>query len=143
MHAPLQYRKYETKPFPTPSGKFEFVSSYLKDLGHAALPEYAPPPARPHADAAWPLVLITGARYPLYYHSRFRNIKRLRRSAPGPTVDIHPRDAAALGIADGETVRVETRTGSIELEANVEGEGDLLPGFIHIGHGWDEANVNL
>ncbi len=142
-YAPRKYRKYETRPFPTPSGKFEFVSRYLKDPGHSELPEYVPPPARPHADGDWPLVLITGGRYPLYYHSRFRNIKRLRRSAPRPTVDIHPRDAAALEVTDGDAVRVKTRSGSIDLEVHVEEEGDLLPGFIHIGHGWDEANVNL
>ncbi|MCP4688646.1 MAG: molybdopterin-dependent oxidoreductase [Desulfobacterales bacterium] len=142
-HAPPRYQKYKTTPFPTPSGKFEFVSRYLKSLGHSELPEYAAPPVRPHADKNWPLALITGGRYPLYCHSRFRNIKRLRRAAPEPTVDIHPRDAAAQGIEEGDVVRVEARSGAIELKAHIQKEGDLLPGTIHIGHGWDEANVNL
>jgi anaerobic selenocysteine-containing dehydrogenase len=91
--------------------------------------------------SAYPLLLITGARYPLYYHSRFRNIPRLGR-VKKPVVEIGAMDAEHLGIGNGERVRVETEIGSIELEAEIMTDDDILRGVIQIGHGWDEANVN-
>ncbi|MBR6236704.1 MAG: hypothetical protein IKR16_03090, partial [Firmicutes bacterium] len=42
------------------------------------------------------------------------------RAAAGEIdIQIHPDDAAELGIKDGDRVVVETRTGSIELKASV------------------------
>jgi anaerobic selenocysteine-containing dehydrogenase len=39
----ISHRKYQQNPFPTPSGKLEFSSAYLKSLGYPALPEYLEP----------------------------------------------------------------------------------------------------
>jgi formate dehydrogenase len=49
-------------------------------------------------------------------------------------VVIHPVDAAELGICDGETVRVSSRVGEIELRATV----DTQPrrGVVIVDHGW-------
>ncbi len=141
-YAPVRFFKYRQRPFPTASGRFQFTSDYLKQLGHPELPEYVPPAVKPYADTAYPLVLITGARYRLYYHSRFRNIDRLRQ-VQRPAVEIAAQDANRLGIQAGEQVRVETRTGSIGLAAQIRPDSELRPGVIQIGHGWEEANVNL
>ncbi len=142
VYAPLEFNKYRSQPFPTASGRFEFTSAYLKGLGHSELPEYVAPDVKPNAQKAYPLVLITGARYPLYYHSRFRNIKRLQR-VKRAVVEIAAPDAMALDITDGEQVRVETRQGAIVLAVQICARSDIRAGVIQIGHGWDEANVNL
>jgi len=43
-------------------------------------------------------------------------------------------DAARLGVADGELVRVSSRAGSVEIAAEVT--ADIMPGVVSIPHGW-------
>ncbi len=142
-YTPIRYRKWEKEPFNTPSGKVEFSSQYLKDLGYPALPEYKPPAYLESPDPEYPFVLITGARKLIYYHSRFRNIKRFRTAIPGPEVELHPEDAAALGVADGDSIRITSRIGSVEVPAKIKSAVEILPGTLQMTHGWKEANVNL
>lgn len=142
-YTPIRYRKWEKEPFNTPSGKVEFSSQYLKDLGYPALPEYKPPAYLESPDPEYPFVLITGARKLIYYHSRFRNIKRFRTAIPGPEVELHPEDAAALDVADGDSIRITSRIGSVEVPAKIKSAVEILPGTLQMTHGWKEANVNL
>jgi anaerobic selenocysteine-containing dehydrogenase len=141
VYAPKTFSKFRRQPFPTPSGRFEFDSADLAELGHPALPPYLPPRRGTEVNFTYPLLLITGARYPLYYHSRYRNIPRLGR-VKKPVVEIGAMDAEHLGIGNGERVPVETKTGAIELEAEIRTDDDIRRGVIQIGHGWDAANVN-
>ena len=142
-YAPIRYQKWEKEPFNTPSGKVEFSSQYLKDLGYPALPEYKPPAYLESPDPDYPYVLITGARKLIYYHSRFRNIKRFRTAIPGPEVELHPEDAAALGVADGDRIRITSRIGNVEVPVKIMSASEILPGTLQVTHGWKEANVNL
>jgi anaerobic selenocysteine-containing dehydrogenase len=140
---PPRPRRWEEAGFDTPSGKVEFVSAYLKDLGYDELAVYHSPAYRAAADPEFPFVLITGARKLLYLHSRFRNIPRFLTAIPGPEVEMHPHDAAALGVADGDTVRVTSRIGSVEIPVKVVADNEIPPGTLQITHGWKDANVNL
>ncbi len=142
-YAPIRYQKWEKEPFNTPSGKVEFSSQYLKDLGYPALPEYKPPAYLESPDPDYPYVLITGARKLIYYHSRFRNIKRFRTAIPGPEVELHPENAAALGVADGDRIRITSRIGNVEVPVKIMSASEILPGTLQVTHGWKEANVNL
>jgi anaerobic selenocysteine-containing dehydrogenase len=139
----IRYRKYEHTPFATPTGKFEFTSQYLKDLGYPEVPEYFPPRYLSQPRKEFPLILTTGARKYLYYHSRYRNIGRFREAVPTPEVEIHPSDAGWLGIKDKEHVRVVSELGAIEIQARIMHEKEILPGVLQITHGWEEVNVNL
>ena len=56
---------------------------------------------------------------------------------------MHPDDAVALGVADGDTVRVTSRIGSLEIPVKVTAPNEILPGSLQITHGWKDANVNL
>jgi anaerobic selenocysteine-containing dehydrogenase len=148
-YKPVRYRKFESTPdhsglpFATPSGKFEFRSAYLEALGYAALPRYSPPYHLRERSERYPFTLITGARKRGFLHSRYRNIPRLRRLHEGPAVEIHPRDAAALGITEGEQVRVRSSLATIVLPAKILASEDILSGLIQIPHGWEgEQNVN-
>jgi len=95
-----KHKKYQDRPFPTPTGKFEFSSQYLKEFAHPEVPEYRPPRYMNHPNKEYPFVLITGARQSLYYLSRYRNIARFRAAIPVAEVEIHPADATRLEIKD-------------------------------------------
>jgi anaerobic selenocysteine-containing dehydrogenase len=57
------------------------------------------------------------------------------------TAQLHPQDAARLGVAHGEPIRVTARTGAVDLPAEVT--ADLMPGVVSIPHGWEHANSNI
>jgi len=80
---------------------------------------YEPPPEGP--DEGFPLWLSTG-RVLEHWHSGSltRRIPTLHRAVPGSYVEIHRDDARALGIGDGERVRLVTRRGAMELEARID-----------------------
>ncbi|AMS43707.1 nitrate reductase [Aminobacter aminovorans] len=85
--------------FPTVDGRGRFVA--VRQEG-AALP----------VDAAFPLVLNTGRlRDQWHTMTRTGRVPRLMANAPEPAVELNPVDAAALGIADGDLVRIESRYG--------------------------------
>lgn len=54
---------------------------------------------------------------------------------------LHPADAAAAGIADGESVVVRSERGEIVGTAHVD--TNIRPGVISVPHGHEHANVNL
>ncbi|MFJ5772680.1 molybdopterin-dependent oxidoreductase [Streptomyces sp. NPDC093094] len=105
---PIRYLDDDGRPvFPTPSGRAVFH-------------------ARPHIPAAempdddYPYVLNTG-RLQHQWHTLTKTAKvaKLNKLNPGPFVEVHPRDAAALGIAEGDSVEVASRRGRAVLPAVV------------------------
>ena len=119
QYSPPRPGRWKEAGFDTPSGRVEFTSQYLKDLGYDELPVYRSPAYRHEPDPQYPFVLITGARKLIFLHSRFRNIPRFLTAIPGPEVEMHPGDAAALGVTDGDAVRVTSRIGSVEIPVKV------------------------
>ena len=90
-----------------------------------------------------PYLLISGARKRVYLHSRYRNIPKLRRLHPRAEIELHPEDAAALGVGQEDLVRVSSEIGSIVLPAKILAADELLPGLVQITHGWEgDGNVN-
>ena len=55
-------------------------------------------------------------------------------------VDISPEDARALGIRQGDKVRLYSETGEIHLLANVTEVASQ--GELHLIHGYEEANAS-
>jgi anaerobic selenocysteine-containing dehydrogenase len=117
------WRKYEHGMFHTPSGKFEFYSDRVKELGYPPMPEYLEGPESPFSTTtlhqSYPLVLTTGARLPMFYHTDQRNIPWLRECYPEPLVDIHPDTAEKYGIQAGDWVWIETKRGRVKQKANI------------------------
>jgi anaerobic selenocysteine-containing dehydrogenase len=113
-------------------------------MGYDPVPIHREPVESPLDEGlakTYPLILTTGGRDVNFLHSGFRQVERLRKKRPHPAVQMNPSNAREIGIADGDMVTVETRVGSIEIRAEVT--EDILPGVVHIPHGWEEANVNL
>jgi anaerobic selenocysteine-containing dehydrogenase len=99
--------------FPTPSGRLEFFSRSAAQAGHDPLPGHTPP-----ADPGEGLVLISAASHH-FLNTTFGNNPELRRRAGAPSIVVHPADAAARGIADGDPVRVGNARGSYDAVAQV------------------------
>jgi anaerobic selenocysteine-containing dehydrogenase len=98
--------------------------------------------ANPDLARKYPLTLLTGARMVEYTNYQMKNIPQIRQLAPEPEVDIHPDTAAALGVADHEMIRLETRNGQILSRINIT--EDIGPGVVSIPHGWGgKSNANI
>ena len=139
-------RRYLTEGFHTPSGKAELYSDLMAQCGYDPLPTYHEPPespvSQPRLARQYPLILISGPRVLVYIHSQLRNSPAMRKRHPEPLAQLHPETAHRLGIADGDTVSIETKRGSVEMKAQLT--GDILPQVVCIPHGWSgKANANL
>lgn len=145
FYSPVKYKGYEKTGFRTPSKKAELYCERLEKREQDPLPTYREPAESavntPDIAKEYPLILTTGTRMVEYYHSQLRNIPSLREKAPEPLAQIHPDTAKDYAIADGQTVLVETRRGSIKIKARIT--EDIAPSVVSIPHGWSEANANL
>jgi anaerobic selenocysteine-containing dehydrogenase len=108
--------------FPTPSGKCEFYSSSMLADGLDPLPAYIAPyesaASNPELAARYPLAMISPpARN--FLNSSFVNVQSLRATEGEPHLDIHPRDAAARAIGDGDMARIFNDRGSFVARARV------------------------
>ncbi|WP_020657519.1 molybdopterin-containing oxidoreductase family protein [Amycolatopsis benzoatilytica] len=139
IRLPLEtvYRKYEQRGFRTPSGLVELYSETLRDHGYPPLPTYAEPSispvSRPDLTARYPLIL-TCAKSLFFCETQHRQIASLRKSAPDPTLELHPDAASARGVEAGDWVRLETPRGSIRAKAKFN--GNLSPDVVCGQHGW-------
>lgn len=135
---PMKYRKFEEEGFATPTGKIELYSTRLEELGYDPLPYYEEPPesplSRPDLAKQFPYVLTTGARIPVFYHSEYRQLPRLRRGGREPRVEMHPSVAEKHGIKRGDWVVISSPRGSIRQRAVLS--PDIHPDVIHCEHGW-------
>ncbi len=143
QYSPLTFQKHLSRPLPTPSGKLEFSSAYLEKFGYAAIPKYVRPYHLRHKSEAYPLLLTTGARKTLFYHSRHQNLKNFRLLHPKAEVEIHPEDAAELGIHNNDQVRIVSEMGKLVVAANIVHEAELRRGVVEMYHGWEEWRINF
>ncbi len=108
--------------FRTPSGKCEFYSPRLEQMGMDPVPDYLPPfesaESAPELAARYPLAMISPpARH--FLNSTFVNVDSLRTTEGEPHLDMHPSDAEARGIAEGDVVRIFNDRGSMQALARV------------------------
>jgi anaerobic selenocysteine-containing dehydrogenase len=117
------YYKYKTDywreggGFPTQTGKFEFWSKHLEDLGYDPLPGFREPGESPYSTPElfkeYPVVMSSGYRQPFYFLSQYRNIPWLRSFMEFPTCQMHPETAAQYGCEDGDIIWIESPRGRI------------------------------
>ena len=93
---------------------------FLRPDGRVALlaREYRAPAET--TDADYPFVLLTG-RLSMHFNSRTRTGRspQLNRAAPAGFLEIHPEDAARLGIAQGDEVEIASRRGRARVPARL------------------------
>ena len=100
--------------FPTPSGKVEIASARAEADGHPRLPHTGVDP-KP-ADGR--LRLLSPAS-PWLMNDSYANDRRIADRLGSATVTLHPADAAARGLAEGQRVRLSNETGSLELALSI------------------------
>ncbi|MDA8211027.1 MAG: molybdopterin-dependent oxidoreductase [Clostridia bacterium] len=139
-----QYYIYQKKKVGTPSGKVEIYSQTLKDNGYEPLPTYLEPGqspvSAPELYKKYPLILINGERSKHFTHTSHRNIPVLRNENPEPIAEINPATAAQYGLADGTMVKVESKSGDVQMRLRINDK--LVTGVVSVPHGWGSANVN-
>jgi predicted molibdopterin-dependent oxidoreductase YjgC len=101
--------------------------------------EYQPPIEQP--DSEYPFVLSTG-RTLYHYNSATMTMreKGMVQKQEDPFVEMNPEDAEALGIEDGDWVRLVSRRGELEARAAI-GER-VYPGLVWMALHFAEAKVN-
>ncbi len=136
--------------FPTASGKAEFYSEALKRQGLDPVVAFTPPDESRHGSgskgAGFPLELL--ARKPdNHLNSSFANLPSVREMEPWlGDLEIHPADAEARSIRNGDRVRVFNSRGEIVLRARVN--GSVSPGVVAARLDWARfssggTNINV
>lgn len=85
------------------------------------------------AEPAPGLVLI-GRRQLRSNNSWCHNSQRLVKGKPRCTLLVHPQDAAARGLVDGDLATLTSRVG--EVSVPVEVSDAMMPGVVSLPHGW-------
>ena len=143
---PFEYYKHEADGFPTPSGKVELYCDILAKLDYDPLPFHIEPVESPEQtpDLAeqYPYILTTGGRVVYYRHTEMRQIKSLREKSPDPFAEINPEAAVALEVKDGDTLKISSPRGEIEVVACIT--PGIHPKVVQVCPGWKgKANVNI
>ncbi|MFE1476392.1 molybdopterin-dependent oxidoreductase [Streptomyces cyaneofuscatus] len=87
-------------------------------------------------DRPAPLVLV-GRRHLRSNNSWMHNVGSLSGGSNVCTLQIHPDDAARLGLVDGATVRIESAGGGIEAPAEIT--DTVRSGVVSLPHGWGHS----
>ncbi|MFE6772075.1 molybdopterin oxidoreductase family protein [Streptomyces fimicarius] len=87
-------------------------------------------------DRPAPLVLV-GRRHLRSNNSWMHNVGSLTGGSNVCTLQIHPDDAARLGLADGDTARIESSGGGIEAPAEIT--DTVRSGVVSLPHGWGHS----
>jgi anaerobic selenocysteine-containing dehydrogenase len=134
---PYSEEPNSTGPLPTPTGKIEFFSETLAAQGLDGTPSFIPP-----AESRWgenakhfPLEFLS-RKADNYMNSTFAQLERHRKmeAKTAQCLEIHPVDAQARGIANGDPVRVWNARGELRLTALVS--GSVPPGVVAARMDW-------
>lgn len=115
-------RLYTDLRFHTPDGRARFGAYHSKGLAEPADPKY-------------PFVLTNGRLYG-HWHTQTRTgrIEKIVQMHPNPFIEIHPRDAANLGIENNEWVEVRSRRGKARFPAKITKA--ITPGTVFVPMHW-------
>jgi len=84
-------------------------------------------------DDAYPFVLMAGERRSYNANTIYRNEAWRKKDGEG-AMKMHPEDAVALGLSDGDKAMCESRRGSVEVV--IELTDEVRPGVVSLPHGY-------
>jgi len=122
-----------------PGTPYLHKGKFSRGLGHFHAIEFKEPAES--LDAEYPLTLTTG-RLMFHYHTgtMTRRSEKLSQEVPEAYIELHPEDAAKVGLNGGKRVRVTSRRGQIELGVRVTKR--IKPGIVFIPFHFAEAAAN-
>lgn len=143
----ISYERLEKEglhwPCPTPEHpgtKFLHAETFTRGKGRFSPLEYRPPAELP--DEEYPLILTTErSLYQFHTGTMTRKVKGLNTLRGEELVEMNSADAAELGIADGERVKVVSRRGEVTARAKVT---EILPsGVVCMSFHFAESPTNV
>ncbi len=109
----------------TPSGKIELSpESIIADLERLA----------GSLEGAGEQLVLIGRRHLRSNNSWLHNLPHLVRGPDRCTMQISPTDAERIGLSDGDSARVSSRAGAVEIPVEVTPK--IMSGVVSIPHGW-------
>lgn len=123
--------------FPFPDGKLPFANPELERQGHGRLPTYRPASEGTiGASGRHPLSLMSPK-----FHQRFLNASYSHLDGhAGPEgelfCELHPDDASARDIVDGDIVEVFNDRARLRVVARVNSAPRVRPGLVSVPFGW-------
>jgi anaerobic selenocysteine-containing dehydrogenase len=148
---PFEYYKYKNgkmrsdgQPgFKTLTGRVELYATWYAKLGIDPLPQFYEPTPSPYSTPdlfeEYPLIIMTGPRDWMYFHSENRRQEHLRALRPEPLVEIHPDAARSYGLTEGEWVWVEGHRGRAKRVVSLN--KGLDPRVVSTTHGWSHPEA--
>lgn len=122
-----------------PGTPFLFAESFPRGRGKFHPLEYIPVVEMPDDD--YPFILSTGRVLEHWHGGSLTRNSKLDDLYPEALVEIHPTDAARIGVSEANVVRVSSRRGSIVLRAKVSYKTTM--GVVFIPFHFKEAAANL
>jgi formate dehydrogenase major subunit len=110
LHWPCPTKNHPGTPI-LHQGKFS------RGLGKFSPVSHVPPSEQP--DKEYPFILTTGRRLPHYHTGTMTRRTGIEKLMPEELLELNPKDAARLGIANGERVKISSRRGKIEVKVIV------------------------
>ncbi len=86
-------------------------------------------------------LVLVGRRALRSNNSWMHNSARLVKGRDPCTLLVHPADARARSLADGDEVVLRSRTGEVRVRAEVSDE--MAPGVVSLPHGWGHARTAM
>ncbi|MEU6626536.1 molybdopterin oxidoreductase family protein [Streptomyces litmocidini] len=127
-YAGISYRRIEEERgvfWPCPDEEHAgtprlFLERFATADGRARFVPVVHRAAAEETDADYPVVLTTGRVVSQYQSgAQTRRVEELNAAAPGPFVELHPRLAERLGVAEGEALAVVSRRGRAVAPARI------------------------
>ncbi|MDE2295110.1 MAG: molybdopterin-dependent oxidoreductase [Gammaproteobacteria bacterium] len=126
---PIRIAPVGEQVFRTPSGKLEFYSQALADAGLPPMPDWHPDPGETQDSGRWPLRLLTGPGF-FQPHSVYAGVESLRTREGPPVCVLHPMEARARELRDGQPVRAVNDRAAVGLVLQVS--DDVPPGIAFV-----------
>jgi predicted molibdopterin-dependent oxidoreductase YjgC len=111
------------------------VGSFARGLGRLSLVEYVPSPGSGNG-----LLLTTGRGLAHYNSGSMTRRTHLRALTPDDRLEIHPEDARARGIHDGDLVLLTSANGETRARARVTDR--VPPGTVFLSFHFPETGTN-
>ena len=123
LNVPTPFLPFADGQFLTPSGKCEFYSERMAQMGIDPVPTFTAPyefPENvPELAVRYPLTLISSPAHQ-FLNTTFVNIGALKRAAREPECVLHPRDAERRAIPAGARVVIRNDRGAFTAVARIE-----------------------
>lgn len=115
LNLPDQWMPHAEGNFKTNSGKCHFYNATME----SPLPNYIPKAYSKKEMEEYPLHLLTLKTPNYFLNSSHANVAHILEKEGKPYLEIHPQDASARNIADGDELHVFNQRGSVYLTARV------------------------